>query len=125
MSINDAVIDNQNWVFDANILKEFYDSEVFFELINAPASLGSGPHVTTKDDEMRMQFVRVEEKPMALFYTTKENPRLTAGKIGGVPLRAAIEMVIDCPSVDGLLLQSDQEIWRAITKEGLEYLSRS
>jgi hypothetical protein len=125
VSINDAVMDNQNWVSDANILRQFFDAEVFFELLNAPASLGTGAYVASEDDEMRIRFTNVEGKRMALFYTTKENSNLTAGKIGGVPLRAAIDMVIDCPSVDGLLLHSNQEIWRAVTKEGLEHLLRS
>jgi len=122
MTLNNVVLDNQYWIVDANILVNFLEEEIFFELINLPPSVKSGAYVTNKEDEMRIKIALTDNRRMALFFTTKENSRLTIGKIGGVSLRAAIQMTIDNPELDGLLLHSDQEVWRAVTKDGLRYL---
>ena len=56
---------------------------------------------------------------MRIFYTTKENARLEKGTIGGVPLIAAMEMVLGVPTINGILLQSDKDAWISIKKEEL------
>lgn len=122
MNLNDAVMDEQNWKKNATILEKFLDHEVFFQLIDAPASLRDGKQVASQDFEMRVQFVTIESEPLAVFYTTKEN-RLLKPRIAGVPLHAAIGMVLRNATLNGLLLQSDKEEWVVVKKDALAVLS--
>lgn len=121
MNLNDAVINEENWINNANLLEKFLDVEVFFHLVNPPAALLDGVHVVSDKQEMRMQFVTIADEPLALFYTTKHNGSLK-DRIGGVPLHAAIEMVLRNPDVNGLLLQSDKSAWVVVKKDALKLI---
>jgi len=69
-----------------------------------------------------MSFAKLPDGPMALFYTTRRDARLT-GKIGGVPLQAAIDMVLKNTSVNGFLLQGNGDAWVAVKKDALKKFS--
>ncbi len=125
MNLNDVVISTKDWSNSVHVIENFFDSEVFFELDKKFDSMGGQIVEASENDEIQMQYVTVQDSNFSLFYTTKENPRLTAGSIGGVPLIAAIEMVLDVPEVDGLLLQSDADRWVAIKKTELTNLFRA
>ena len=125
MNLNSKIISTENWSNDSSFLREFLQEEVFFELDRNFDSLPDGTVITSNEHDIRMQFVRVENSSFSLFYTTKENPKLTKGKIGGVPMIAAIEMVLGVPEIDGLLIQSDASAWVAVKKGGLEDLLKS
>ncbi len=56
---------------------------------------------------------------MAIFYTSKADSRLTH-KFAGMPLKRALKMIDELSDVDGLLIQSDQEAWFAIDKQGIK-----
>ena len=119
MSLNDVVIAGQNWSNSAQVLKEYYQDEIFFQLEDTLPSLPDGKVISSSEFQIQMQFVTIQGNNFSLFYTTKENTRLKKGQIGGVPLIAAIEMVFGVPSINGILLQSDKDAWVAIKKEEL------
>jgi hypothetical protein len=122
MNLNEVVISTKDWSNSMHIIEKFFDSEIFFELDKKFDSLGGQIIKASENIEIQMQYVTVNGGNFSLFYTTKENPRLTAGSIGGVPLVAAIEMILEVPEVDGLLLQSDADRWVAIKKTELTNL---
>lgn len=118
MKLNDAVIDTQNWQRDANILETFLDSEIFFKITSATPQLQNGPTTVAPGQEIKLQTAKLPDGPMALFYTTKDHPKLREG-FAGLPLRAAINMVLKTPGVNGMLLQSDKDAWVVVMKEAL------
>ena len=119
--LNDAVLDTKNWEHDANILETFLDSEIFFKITNPIQQQQNGPMTISAGQEIKMQTAKLPDGPMALFYTTKDNPKLKDG-VAGLPLRAAINMVLRNPGVNGMLIQSDQDAWVAVKKDALEKL---
>jgi hypothetical protein len=119
MILNDVVIAGQNWSNSAQVLKEYYQVEIFFRLDNTLPLLPDSQIIASSDYQIQMQFVKIQGNNFALFYITKENVRLEKGTIGGVPLIATMEMVLGVPTINGILLQSDKDAWIAIKKEEL------
>lgn len=118
MDINAAVIEGRKIREDAGFLASFLDTEVFIELLNAPANLGTGQLTTQQKDDLSLRFAQIREFKMAVFHTTSEVPNLT-GQLAGISLRAAAELAIGSDEVHGLLLQSNTEAWFAITNDAL------
>lgn len=125
MNLNDVIVTTKNWSNCAHLLKKFLNDEIFFELDSKFEAFQNKTVVASENLEIRMQFVTVQNSNFSLFYTTKENFNLKKGSIGGVPLIAAIEMILKVPEVDGLLLQSDSNAWVAVKKQELENLLKS
>ncbi len=124
MNINEAVIETKRLSQDPAFLGTFLSEEIFFEILGAPATLSEGQTIVDYSQHLRIPCMETEVGRMALFFTTRFDPRLK-GKIGGVALRAAIEMVREVRELDGLILQSDSEDWIAFSKEGLSMLRLS
>lgn len=118
MNLNDAVIEAKALQGDSEYLRQFLGSEIFFEITEAPVSLKNGPTVMDEDRPLGMRFAELDGERFALFFTSRQDARLS-GRIGGVSLEAAINMVLQNSHVQGMLLQSDTEAWVAFRSEGL------
>ncbi|MEJ7805928.1 MAG: hypothetical protein WKG03_08425 [Telluria sp.] len=121
MTLNDAVLDGNNWTHNASVLRNYLSTEVFFEIVNPSPSLRDGVQTASADNEITLQLTTIGDSPMAVFFTTKNDPRIQ-GRIGGVVLHAAAKMLLVTAGVDGLLLQSDQQAWIGVKKEELNNL---
>jgi hypothetical protein len=69
-----------------------------------------------------MRFANLNGEQFALFFTSRQDARLS-GRIGGVSLEAAINIVLENSHVQGMLLQSNTEAWMAFRSEGLAVVS--
>lgn len=65
---------------------------------------------------MRISMANVPEGRLALFFTTKNDPR-RGPKFAGIPLIKALEMAQGMPEVDGLMIQSSGDGWIAMDKK--------
>ncbi len=119
ISSNDVVIAGQNWSNSAQVLKEYYQEEIFFRLDNTLPSLPDDQIIASSNYQIQMHFLKIQGNNFALFYTAKENVRLEKGTIGGVSLITTMEMVLGVPTINGILFQSDKDAWITIKKEEL------
>ena len=122
MNLNDAVIETKSLQSNSDCLRQFLSSEIFFEITGAPESLENGPMVTGADLSLGMRFANLNGEQFALFFTSRQDARLS-GRIGGVSLEAAINIVLENSHVQGMLLQSNTEAWMAFRSEGLAVVS--
>lgn len=125
MNLNDLIIKTSDWDQNAAVLKEYFHTEVYFELANVPTGMKDGPHTIGAGDAIHIQPVNVQGFTMALFCTTIENRHIVAGRVGGMTLKEAIEMVVKSTGLQGILLQSDKEDWVAFQKDSLTRLMNS
>ena len=58
MILNDVVIAGQNWSNSAQVLKEYYQAEIFFRLDNTLPLLPDGQIIASSDYQIQMQFVK-------------------------------------------------------------------
>lgn len=113
------MIAGQNWSNSAQVLKEYYQAEIFFRLDNTLPSLPDGQVISSSDFQIQMQFVTIQGNNFAYILYNEGKCKAGKGTIGGVPLIAAMEMVLGVPTINGIFLQSDKDAWIAIKKEEL------
>lgn len=58
MILNDVVIAGQNWSNSAQVLKEYYQVEIFFRLNNTLPLLPDSQIIASSDYQIQMQFVK-------------------------------------------------------------------
>jgi hypothetical protein len=122
MKLNDYIIahaDQGN--SDENFLLAFGQEEVFFSIAEPSPQLKDGSLKTSPDAEVRLQLAKLDVGPMALFYASNGDRRLSE-RFAGMPLMRAAQMVSSIPEVEGLLLQSDADAWLVVRKEALRQL---
>ena len=78
MSLNDVVIAGQNWSNSAQVLKEYYQAEIFFRLDNTLPSLPDGQVISSSDFQIQMQFVTIQGNNFA--YILYNEGKCKAGK---------------------------------------------
>lgn len=93
-------------------LKEYLDEEVFFSIV---ANLPNGEYITSTEEDIKMQTVKISGEEMALFFAVKNDSRI-AKTFAGMKLKNAIQMVASLPALSGLILQSEQDAWLAFRK---------
>lgn len=120
MSLDDFIINNAGKEFDVVPLANFLHDEVFFQVEHADAPLPIGQPSTGHDDMgLQMRSVVLSGDTMLLFYTSKEDSRLS-GQFGGMKLGHAIEMVFNAPDAAGIVIQSTTDAWLGLNKPILE-----
>ena len=121
MTLNEFIIQNAERGGDGEFLRRFGSTEIFFSIEAPSENLKGGPLTSSPDVVLKMQMARLEIGNFALFYSSKNDARLS-GKFGGMPLAKAVEMVCDLPGVDGMLIQSDGDAWFAADKQTISRL---
>jgi hypothetical protein len=118
VTLNEYIIQNAGHGTDGEFLRRFCSTEVFFSIEAPSEHLKDGPLTASPDVALQMQTARSEIGHMVLFYTSKEDARLSK-RLGGLPLIKAAEMVCDLQGVEGILIQSDGDAWFAADKQAL------
>ncbi|MES2534840.1 MAG: hypothetical protein V4632_03115 [Pseudomonadota bacterium] len=121
MTLNEYIIQNAGRGNDDEFLRRFGLTEVFFAIDTPSENLKDGPLAESPDVALQMQTARLEIGNMALFYTTRNDVRLSQ-RFGGLPLIKAAEMICDLPGVEGMLIQSDGDAWFAADKQTLKHV---
>jgi hypothetical protein len=111
--LSDYIISHANSTEGSDFLLNFLKTELFFSI--PETSTGAA------DSQMRIVIAKVELGKMAVFYTNRQDARLS-NEFGGLPLVKAIEMVLKMPEADGLIIQSDDEAWFGADKNALKRL---
>lgn len=119
MTLNDYIVQNAGREQSGEFLKKFGSTEIFFSIEASSEQLKDGPLDDSADVELRMQTAQLEIGPMALFYTSKGDPRLDK-RFGGIPLLRAAEMACNMEDVKGMLIQSDRDAWFAADVQALK-----
>lgn len=119
MTLNDYIIQNAGRGGGGEFLKEFGSTEIFFSIETSSEQLKDGPLVDSPDVELQIQTAKLEIGPMALFYASKDDPRL-AKRFGGIPLLRAAVLVCSMQDVKGMLIQSDRDAWFAADVQALK-----
>jgi hypothetical protein len=98
------------------LIGKFAWTEIFFTIVSSDRELSLGPQTTTEPISMRISMVNAPQGRLAMFFTTKDDPR-RGPKFAGIPLIKALEMVQGMPEVDGLMIQSAGEGWISMDKK--------
>ena len=117
MPLNEYIIANAGKINDASCLSRFDASEVYFSF-DSSDDLKGGPLDVSANIALKIRTANINIGYMALFYTSKNDSRLS-NRFAGMPLIRAIEMVCNMPEVDGILIQSDGDAWFAVPKDTL------
>jgi len=119
MPLNTYIIENASKDMNSSFLQKFADIEIYFSIMESNKPLQNGSVQASANLQLRLQIANLDIGRMAIFYTTKADSRLTH-KYAGMPLKRALKMIDELSDVDGLLIQSDQEAWFAIDKQGIK-----
>lgn len=114
-TLNEYIIQTAGRGEGDEFLRQFGATEVFFSIQAPSEDLKDGPLVTSPQAVLQMQVAHVGSSRMALFYTARNDPRLSQ-RFGGLSLIKAAEMISDMSGVDGILIQSDSDAWFAADK---------
>ncbi len=117
--LNVVIIEDAKRATDGSFLRSFANVEIYFPIIASNKPLHTGPVQASGNLQLRLQIANLDIGRMAIFYTSKADSRLTH-KFAGMPLKRALKMIDELSDVDGLLIQSDQEAWFAIDKQGIK-----
>ena len=117
--LNVVIIEDAKRATDGLFLRRFADVKIYFPIIASNKPLLAVPFQASGNLQLRLQIANLDIGRMAIFYTTKNDSRLTH-KFAGMPLKRALKMIDELSDVDGLLIQSDQEAWFAIDKRGIK-----
>jgi hypothetical protein len=120
-TLNEYIVQNAGRGSGDEFLRKFCATEVFFSIQTPAENLKNGPLLTSPDVELQMQTAQIEIGRIALFYTTKNDARLSQ-RIGGLPLIKAAEMVANMSGIDGMLVQSDGDAWFVADKKALKHV---
>lgn len=118
MTLNEYIIEHSDRGAGEDFLHRFSKTEVFFSLPDASRDLADGLMEFERDTEMALQIATLDVGRMAIFYASKNDPRLTE-RFAGMPLIRAAQLVCDLSQVDGMLLQSEGSAWFVARKEAL------
>lgn len=117
MDLNQYIIEKAKYGIDSeDLIGRFAWTEIFFTILSSDQELSPGPQTTTGPISMRISMANVPEGRLALFFTTKNDPR-RGPKFAGIPLIKALEMAQGMPEVDGLMIQSSGDGWIAMDKK--------
>ncbi|XVJ69143.1 MAG: hypothetical protein HEQ39_05510 [Rhizobacter sp.] len=119
MKFNDYIIAHADkGVSDENFLRTFGQEEVFFSIDEPDTQLKDGPLEASPGADVRLQLAKLDIGPMALFYASRGDRRLSQ-RFAGMPLIRAAQMICATPEVEGLLIQSDADAWLVVRKDAL------
>ncbi|MBX3712652.1 MAG: hypothetical protein KF800_11875 [Lysobacter sp.] len=119
MTLNDYIIESVDSFTDRDFMRGFAGAEVYFPLIGRAAELPVGDRLIGSDDQIKLQLADFDGGVMAVFYTSKSDPRISDKRFAGLPLMEAVSVVCDLPEIDGIILQSDSTAWVIVSKDEL------
>jgi hypothetical protein len=119
MTLSQYIIDNAKHIDSADFLSSFLNVDIFFSITMSSVELAGGPLITSPDIKIEIKTVQSSAGPVALFYTSASDDRLSH-KFGGMPLIKAVEMTLTLPGVYGMLIQSEGDAWVVAGQESLK-----
>jgi hypothetical protein len=106
------------------LYKKILAEEMFFSLVEKN-EIEKTRSNTGNGDDFKIPTVLANNGMSAVVFHTKPDDIRLSKKYAGMPGRRGLEMVLEIPDVDGIIIQNSDDSWFAIPKEQIAKILNS